>query len=1122
MNQNAYGNALSVKGHLWAQTLLYMKLTALLLFVACLHVSARTYSQKVSLSGKDLSLEQIFELVKTQTGYDAIYNPDLLKKAKRVSIHVQNADLTDALQYCFRDQPLGFLIRYNTIIVTTKPKEKEVFTISAEGLFQGIPVLAISGKVLSETGEPLPGVSIAVKGTGKGTITGNDGSFTIEVNSGNVLVVSFVGYVPQEITVTQNKNLSIRLKQAVNEIDQVVVVGYGTQKKKDLTGAIATIGAKDIGGRQTLQVSEALQGSIAGVSVTRGSGSPGSGASILIRGITTLGTNSPLIIVDGVPVSNIDNVNPNDVDNITVLKDAASAAIYGSRAAAGVILITTKRAKSGQGSFEYNYEYGIQAPTALPEYVSSPEYMKYFNEQATNDGASAGPYPQAYIDNFADSNRVNPDKFPFSNTDWQKTILTNKVAPRQRHDLVFTMGTGKLKTKASLSYSKSGALYDHYNYERYLFRVNNDLQISNKLSVDLDVAYKRTGTNAPVLNPIYESRVMPGIYDDYYSDGRYALGKDGRNPIAELNEGGFSKGLYNQIMGRLAFHYKPIPDLTLTALVSPTFDMDKTKNFAKSITFTNADGSPNAFTNRPRTTLSEGRNESTAVTGQLLADYAKELNGGHNISALAGYEEIYNFFESLSASRSGFALTDFPYLNSGSQELRDNAGSAGEFALRSFFGRLKYDYKSRYYIQANLRNDKSSRFGKQYRDAFFPSVSAGWALSEENFMKGVDWLSFLKIRGSYGKVGNERIGTYPYQATISFTNALFYQNGVVVPQNGGAQQDYAVENISWETTRTIDGGLDAAFLDNRLTLSADYYKKRTYDILLALDIPLYLGYNKPSQNAGTLDVRGWELEIGWRDRIGKLNYSAAFNLSDAKSKIVDMKGTQILGDQSTFQGSEFNEWFGYLSNGLYQTAADTTGSPRTSSQVSPGDVRYVDINKDGKITPDDKVLLGGSLPRYLYGGNIHLDYNGFDFSLAFQGVGKKQSRLSNDIVRPFAEAFGNVPAEMAGKFWSPDNTAAQNLKAVYPRLSTRSLSNNYLMSDFWLINGAYFRLKNITLGYTLRQNSIRKTGIQSLRFYLSANDLFAIHHFPKYWDPEVETYAYPIVTTLMAGATIKF
>lgn len=982
----------------------------------------------------------------------------------------------------------------------------------------------ISGRVAdAANNQPLSGVSITVPGTSTGTTTDSAGQFTLKV-AGTVrsIQVSLVNYSPQTVDLQGATPLTILLANAARGLDEVVVVGYGTQKKKDLTGAVSTIGAKDVGGRQTIQVSEALQGSVAGVSVTRSSGAPGAGASILIRGITTLGTNSPLIILDGVPVGNIDNVNPNDVENITVLKDAASAAIYGSRGAAGVVLVTTKRARNGQSSLEYNYEYGVQKATALPEYVNAPDYMRYFNEQATNDGSSAGPYPQAYIDHFADSNRLNPDKFPFSNTDWQKTIMTRDYAPRVRHDLVFTMGTGKLRTKASLGYSDAGAFYVNSRYERYLFRINNDLQINNKLSATLDVTYKRTNALTPVTDPVFQSRLMPAIFDDYYSDGRYAIAKDGYNPVAQLREGGTNRALYNQIAGRLMFNFRPIQDLTLTALFSPTFDIDKIKTFSKQIRFTNPDGSASSFTNQPRTNLSEQRNDNMSLTGQLLADYSKAFAGGHSLGILGGYEELYNFNEQMGASRSGFALNDFPYLNAGSQELRDNYGNASESSLRSFFGRVKYDYNGKYYIQGNLRYDKSSRFGKQYRDAVFPSVSAGWAISEEAFMKNIDWLSFLKLRGSYGEVGNERIGNYPYQATISFSNALFYQNGVVVPLNGGAQIDYAVENISWETTRTIDAGFDATFFNNRLSVSGDYYHKKTYDILLALDIPLYLGYEKPNQNAGILEVKGWELEAGWRDRIGKLNYSVSFNVSDARSKILDLKGTQVLGAQSTFKGSEFNEWFGYRAAGLYQTNADTAGSPRLNSNVSAGDVRYLDLNKDGKITPDDKELLGGSLPRYLYGGNIRLDYRGFDFGLTFQGVGKKLSRLSADITQPFLQAFGNVPTEIVGRFWSKNNTAEQNLVAKYPRLSTRSAGTNYEMSDYWLINGAYFRVKNLTIGYTLKEAVLKKVGVQTLRFYLAANDLFALHHFPRYWDPEVGTSTYPIVTTIMGGLSVRF
>ncbi|REA64411.1 TonB-dependent receptor [Dyadobacter luteus] len=994
----------------------------------------------------------------------------------------------------------------------------------------------LRGKVTDEASKSLPGVSIVIKGKQQGTVTDVDGQYNLAVpQTGPVtLTFSFVGYQSQEIQVGARSEVDVALKPEDNALSEVVVVGYGTQKKSDLTGAISSIGSREVAGRQTIQISEALQGSIAGVSVTRSSGAPGAGSNILIRGITTIGTNNPLVIVDGVPVSSIDNVNPGDVENITVLKDAASASIYGSRGAAGVILVTTKRAKSGQSSLEYTYEYGVQRATAMPEYVGVQDYMRYFNEQTTNDGASTGPFGQGLIDNYLDSNRVNPDEFP--NTNWQKSLLTRRNAPRQRHDLVFTMGTGKIKTKASLGYTNSGAFYENRSYNRYLFRINNDLQVNSKTSVNLDVFYKRTTNNGNAnelpsngFNPIYESRVMPPIYDDVYSDGRLALGKDGRNPLAQLRGGGFTKTLNNQIGGRITVNYKPVAGLTLTALIAPVFDLDKNKYFSKQIRYTNPDGTSSTIVNQARTVLSEGRQESITMNGQVLANYAKDFKGGHNIDVLVGYEENYRSFESLSASRSGFALTDFPYLNSGSTELRDNSGSANESGLHSVFGRLQYNYKSKYFIQANLRSDLSSRFAPAYREAIYPSVSGGWTISEEDFLRDNTWLSFLKVRGSWGKAGNERLldkdgnpAYYPYMATIDFSNALFYQNGSVVPLTGGGQQVYAVENISWETSRTTDFGLDAAFLNDRLSVAADYYMKKTTDILLPLDIPLYMGYDKPNQNAGVLNVKGWELELAWRDKAGKLGYSVSANLSDAKSTVGDLKGTEFRGDQIIRNGSEYNEWFGYLSNGLFQTQDEITGTAVLNVTTKPGDVRYVDVNQDGKITTDDKVLLGGALPRYLYGGNLRFDYQGFDFGISFQGVAKKLSRLNTDAVQPFAEAFGNMPAEMVGKFWSLNNTAQQNLAASYPRLSRTSNAANYALSDYWLINGGYFRLKNITLGYTLGQQSVKKAGIQSLRFYVSANDVLSLSRFPKYLDPESASYSYPIVSTFMAGATIRF
>ncbi len=989
----------------------------------------------------------------------------------------------------------------------------------------------VSGTVTdAATHQPLAGVSITVAQSNLGTTTNDSGKFVLNVPANTRLLnLSLVNYLTYSLAVTGEGPFTVSLARAEKNLDDVVVVGYGTQKKRDLTGAVATIGAKDVGGRQTTQVSEALQGSVAGVTVTRGSSTPGGGATIRIRGITSLNSTAPLIIIDGVPANSIDLVNPNDVESLTVLKDAASAAIYGSQGASGVIVITTKRGKAGVSNLDYNYEYGVQQATAQPEYVGIQDYFRYFNEQRINDGGT-NFYSDDFINSYLDSNRANPDKFP--NTNWQKTIFTHRKAPRQRHDLVFTGGSEKLKTKASLGYNKTGAFYDNYQYERFQFRVNNDLQISRLLSANIDLAYRLTNSDVPAYGPIYDARIFPAWYDDYYDDGRYAPGKDGLNPIAQLREGGTSLNKYNQLLGRIGLQLKPIAGLTITAQVSPTFDWDKTKHFVKPIRYYDkADPARVVYANStPQAILTETRIENLWMDGQLLANYNKTF-GDHAVDIMVGYEEIYRKSESMTGMRTGFPLLDFPYLSAGTREIMESYGGASDLGLHSTFGRLQYNYQGKYYIQGNLRLDQSSRFAPQYRNAWFPSVSAGWTVSEEKFLQRAQWLSFLKLRGSWGQAGNERIDNYAYQALLNFSSALFYQNGVVVPQPGLGQQVLNVENITWETTTTSNIGVDAAFLDNRLTLTGEYYRKATTDILLQLDIPLYIGYDRPFQNAGNMTVKGWEAELGWRDRIGKLRYSVAANLSDARSVVGDLRGTQTLGDQLIQKGAEYAAWYGYRFEGFYQTAAEIAAGPTplNGNNTKVGDSKYRDISgpdgkPDGKITPDDREILGGSLPRWIYGGNLRAEYGGFDVALTFQGVGKVLTRLNSEAIMPFLSAFGNVPTGIVGKFYSRNNSEAQNLAAVYPRLSTNltTNNNNYTLSDHWLINGGYFRVKNLTIGYTLPVALTAKAKIQAIRLYVAGNDLFSLSKFPKFLDPESNNFTYPIVRTLMAGASIRF
>ena len=490
----------------------------------------------------------------------------------------------------------------------------------------------------------------------------------------------------------------------------------------------------------------------------------------------------------------------------------------------------------------------------------------------------------------------------------------------------------------------------------------------------------------------------------------------------------------------------------------------------------------------------------------------------------------------MTAGRDNYTLNSYPYLDLGPLDYRNNTGSAYEYGYQSLFGRIMYNYDQRYLFQFNIRRDGSSRFYSDYRWGVFPSVSVGWVLSEEAFFKEaqLNWLSFLKLRASWGTLGNERITDssgnpvyYPYQSSIGFSNILFNSGGKIVSSQGAAQTDFAIRDISWETTESIDIGLDMSFLDNRLGVTGDYYYKTTKDMLLALEIPSYVGYSNPEKNTGKMYTNGYELEVRWNDQVGDWYYSISANLSDFVSKMGDLGGTEFLGDQVKKKNSEFNEWYGYLSDGIYQTQEEVDNSPKLNNNVRPGDVKYKDISgpegkPDGIISPEyDRVLLGGSLPRYMFGGNVQVGYKDFDFSMAFQGVGSQNVRLTTNMIQPLRTNWGNVPEILDGHYWSLYNTEEQNLAAKYPRLTTTNATSNYAMSDFWLFNGRYVRLKNITVGYTLPTQLTSKIKLDRVRFYVSANDLFSINQYPEGWDPETGSTAYPITSSYLFGISIN-
>ena len=1112
-----------------------MRIGLFLLFVMIAQLHAENlYSQNtvINLKLENATVEQVLDKIEKGTDFSFLFTDKSVDIDWKVNVDVHDKNINELLDILFGGTNVQYRIVDKQIVLSNRP-------LLAENVNQQ---KKISGKVIDANGDPVIGANVVEKGTTNGTITDMSGNFVLSVNPNAVLSVSYIGYDSKYIQVKDRSSFTISLEEDSELLDEVVVVGYGTMKKKDLTGAVGTLKGESLSARKTTQLSTALQGATSGVLVTRDNSAPGATASIKIRGVTTIGESSPLVIVDGVP-GDINQVNPDDVESMSVLKDAASASIYGSRAAAGVIVITTKRAKENDLSLNYNFEYGWEMPTRLPEYVGAQRFMEMVNELRYNDNNAGGwyqTYSEDQVNNWIKNNATDPDAYPI--TDWQDEILKNS-APRQTHSINIAGGSKVVQTKASFRYDKTDGIYVNRNYERYMIRVNNDFKINKYIEAHLDVNFKRSKSEEPHRNPMdLQYRATPPIYAARWSNGMWGDVKDGENTLAMITDGGLKTSWYNRLGGKAAIDISPIEGLKISGVIAPTYNFDKVKSFRKQVPFTYANdpntvkGYMNGFTT---TKLTENRNDSYDVTTQFFANYNKSF-GQHDLSAMIGYEDYYAFWENLSASRDQYELMNFPYLDIGPENLRDNGGNAEEYAYRSFFGRIAYSYASRYLLQVNFRRDGSSRFAPDSRWANFPSLSAGWVVSEEQFMKNLNWnwLSFLKLRGSWGTLGNERItmtknsstvqNYYPYQSALNFGSALFYSGNSLNSLLSAAQQYYAVRNISWETTETWDIGLDANFLDGRLHFSGDFYKKKTKDMLLALEIPKFIGYDNPSVNTGNMHTTGYDLEIGWRDQVGDFRYSVSANLSDFISKMGNLGGTEFLGEKVKMEGSQFDEWYGYISDGLFQTQEEVDNSPKLNNNVTVGDIKYKDISgpdgvPDGKISSEyDRVLLGGSLPRYMFGVNFSASYKGFDFSMMFQGVGSQNSRISRNMIEGLNTNWGGFPSILEGDYWSTNNTAAENAGVKYPRLTRNSVDANMSMSDYWMFNGRYLRMKNLTVGYTLPGVWTKKISMESVRFYLSGNDLFCLSKYPHGWDPEVSTTGYPITMSVLLGVSVNF
>jgi len=1002
----------------------------------------------------------------------------------------------------------------------------------------------LSGVIKDSAGEPIIGAAVMIDGTTTGVVTDIDGHFVLSAKVGaeTKLAISSLGYQNVLLPIGTRTKFDVVMTEESNQLEETVVIGYSTVKKKDLTGALSSVEGTAVTARQTQGVTEALQGAMPGVTVTRTSSAPGSEPSITIRGITSMtsGATDPYVLIDGVPGA-LGDINPGDIENITVLKDAASASIYGSQAAAGVILVTTKRAKDGgKTSVSYDFTLGVDSPTEMPRYMNAVEYMEAVNELKYNDLPASGWY-QAYdkntVENYWTLNKLDPDTYP--NVDWLDMILKDN-AIRQSHLVKFSASKEKVRTSLSFGYDKNDGLYKaNQKWERYTLRLNNDIQLYKWLKLSADLSFKYTDQLSPHASPALKMRYVPAIYQAVWSTGKYAPGKDSDNIYAGLMSAGEIKSKTLMTQGKFAIDINPVKGLTITGLYAPKFSFSRKSDFQRQTPYykdpyqeTSTDYIAQALT----TTLDESRGWYYEGTFQAYANYQATFASKHNFGAMAGYENYYMTQDVLLAGNSSFPNALIEDLKAGSPDAATNGtSSVYELARNSVFGRVMYNYDSRYYVQFNVRGDASSRFAPENRWGAFLSGSAGWQFSNEKFFDPIkSWWNHGKLRVSYGELGNERINSYyPYQSMLSVSHPVGYVDGQASAITGYAQSTAVVPEITWEKTATTDVGIDLAFFRNRLSASFDWYYKKTSGMLIEVPVAPVIGLSNPYNNLGEMHTQGWELTLGWNDTVSDFTYKVNFNLSDDVSTMGNIQGKEVIANGKIIkEGVEYNSWYGYKTNGLFQNEEQLAQSATLGTQAV-GDVRYVNLydptGASATITAEhDRTVLGSSMPHFNYGGNINLYWKGIDFGFVFQGVAKRNGYLSDYMVQALRGQVYNFPTYIGnGNSWSYKNTIEQNLNAKYPRYSWKSggstsTMGNYAYSDYWIIDGSYFRIKNISLGYTFPSKWMDACKVQNLRLGVSLSDFFTFSNYPEGWDPEVGATGYPITKSVLFSLSLNF
>ncbi|WP_020597281.1 SusC/RagA family TonB-linked outer membrane protein [Spirosoma panaciterrae] len=1099
-------------------------------------------NRMISIQVKNQSLKNVVDQLQSQSQIRFIYSTRI-QLSESVDLEATNEPLHSVLNRLLRPFQIDYKVVNEQIVLTRQKKvtatvpEHQPMSPILPG-FERPADRSIVGQITDESGQGLPGVSVVIKGTSRGTTTDAKGEFNLESPDNATLVISSVGYETVEIAV--RPIINVKLVPSVNQLAEVVVA-YGKQNKALVSGAVASVNLEEIRNRPTSSMQNALQGVVPGLTVlNRTADVNASGnTSIVVRGRTNLGSPGPMIIIDGVPAISTQEftaLNQNDIASISVLKDAASASLYGSRAANGVILVTTRRGSTGKSSIEFNANYGVQSATYLPRYVNSADYATLYNEALTNAGKAA-LYTADQIQ--ALGNGSNPDLYP--NTNWYKEVL-RAAAPQADYNLNINGSGQTTRYYLGASYFNQQSLIPGKALDRYNFKINTESKlIPNLLTVSTNLSFLRNdyNRNGADLDWLQMNRSLP-ITVLRQSDGQWGSISGGTvnavavgvNQLRRIQEGGQARNKDDYFQAITNAALTPLPGLTISGLASLKINNLQGYNFVSTIAPV-----PNFLTKQLITStlvtpnsMTETWQKQQGFLVQGLVDYERSF-GKHLAKITVGASQESNIDRSIGVGRRNFPNNDLRTVITGSSQATDlisgqNYSSEVQWAIRSFFGRVNYAYNDKYLLEGNIRADYSSRFSPEYRKAIFPSFSAGWRLSQEDFLKTNAWINELKLRGSYGSLGNQDVVTPGnYYQLINIFSAYNFEGAAVdgAAQNAGA--NYATQ---WEKVYMTNLGLDFTLFGNKLSGTIEVYRKTTKGILLQLPVLATYALTSPYTNAGTTRNDGIEIDLNYSGSIGSdFKYTVGGNMSSIRNRIIDLGGVNnFIGDPYISQvGQKVGSLYGYIADGLFANESDVKNHAFQTNNTKPGDIIYRDLNNDNVINAADRAVIGNDVPWFNYGFNLSASYKQFDVSAILYGVSNVDIYLNNEASYPFFNGAG-VKEQMKDR-WTTTNP---NVNAKWPRLllSADGANNyNFGTSSFWLFNAAYLRVRNLSVGYNFSNNLIRHIGLSRLRLYVAANNPFTFLADKRLgdFDPELVSGRganYPGIKTWSIGINAKF